>query len=104
MADSVTTCPHCGSQANHLRRIRPSLDETRKIRQEVKRGIEKNVPKSEKNVQIGCFTLIALFIIIMIAFALAPQSEYDKCMETNNLSSDWDDIYYVMGQCSRYKD
>ena len=57
VGDSAETCPHCGSNANHLRRLRPLQEE------EVKNQQQEEEAKKKK-AQRGC--LIALIAIIAL--------------------------------------
>ena len=58
VADSAETCPHCGSNANHLRRIRPLQEEEAKNEQQEKKA-------KEKKAQRGCLiTVIAMFALV----------------------------------------
>jgi hypothetical protein len=58
VADSAETCPHCGSNANHLRRIRPLQEEEAKNEQQKKE-------EAQKKTQRGCLiTAVAIFALV----------------------------------------
>ena len=88
VADSAETCPHCGSNANHLRRLKPLQEEEAKRLEALERSANK-----------GCLIVVlvvaALVLGLVIWAALAPEEEYSpaykRCivLEKNSGSSDW---------------
>ena len=57
VGDSAETCPHCGSNANHLRRLQPLQEEEAKNQQQEEEA-------KKKKAQRGC--LIALIAIVAL--------------------------------------
>ena len=94
VGDSAETCPHCGSNANHLRRLRPLQEE------EVKNQQQEEEAKKKK-AQRGCLiALIAIIALVGGCVALMSgegssnggNSAFDRCVDLEILSgtSGWD--------------
>jgi len=86
VGDSAETCPHCGSNANHLRRLRPLQEEQ---------------AKKTKAQEKGCLiVLIAMIALVGGCVALMScegssngrNSAFDRCVDLEILSgtSGWD--------------
>ena len=67
VADSAETCPHCGSNANHLRRIRP-------LQEEEAKKLEAARKQGNKGCLIIAVVLIALVGGCLVLGASLPES------------------------------
>ena len=94
VGDSAETCPHCGSNANHLRRLQPLQEEEAKNQQQEEEA-------KKKKAQRGCL-IVAIAVIALVGGCVAlmsgegssngGNSAWDRCVEREILSgtSGWD--------------
>ena len=86
VGDSAETCPHCGSNANHLRRLRPLQEEEAKNQQQEEEA-------KKKKAQRGCL-IVAIAVIALVGGCVALMSG-----EGGGSSSDYNSYDERLARC-----
>ena len=96
VGDSAETCPHCGSNANHLRRLRPLQEEEAEKKRQEEEVKKKEQEAKEKKVKKGCLIflilVIVLVVLIVVGVSRSDTEEFDRCLgiEIMHGASSWD--------------
>ena len=78
VADTAETCPHCGSNANHLRRIRPLQEEEAKNQQQEEEAKKKATQRGCLIVVIAVLALVGGCVALMSGDGGGSSSDYNS--------------------------
>jgi predicted RNA-binding Zn-ribbon protein involved in translation (DUF1610 family) len=81
VADSAETCPHCGSQANYLRRTQPEREAAKAAEQKAAQKLAREIDiKTFGCLGVIVFTIVAFIVIGLSGGGSGGNSELDNCV------------------------